>query len=382
MSATISTNHRIISIGCCALVTLLTAMTNPLQGVDAATPPASTTQVGDEIIVCGERFHTGAPVVLWTDKGGYDFHYSKPPGSPDALKPSHVRMSPLTDAQASQVRRDGWTPYFLRENVDQFVIHYSVDGTSRQTFETLVKRHLSVQFMLDLDGTIYQAMDLQEEAPHATKANGRSVGIEIANVGAYSGSVAPLNEWYKKDASGKIAIQIPAEFGDGGIRTKNFVGRPARPKIIKGIVQGKMYEQYDLTPQQYISLMRLTAALCSVFPKITCDYPRQKVSFGPSSGQLVKDSPASHPNAFATLNEPGILIRHALSGEQYEVYQGVLGHYHVQADKQDPGPAFQWDAIIRGARKIMTPGALAANAAARGKPARFIPSVPAQINGK
>ena len=364
-----------------ALAAFLTATTTHSQPSNAATPE-STTQTGDEIIVCGERFHTGAPVVLWTDKGGYDFHYSKAPGSTDERKPRRVRTSPLTDAQVAQVRRDGWTLDFLRDRVDQFVIHYSVDATSRLTFEKLVQRHLSVQLMLDLDGTIYQAMDLQEEAPHATKANGRSVGIEIANVGAYDGNIGPLNEWYKKDASGQIAIKIPSEFGDGGIRTKDFVGRPARPEIIKGVVQGKVLEQYDFTPQQYNSLIHLTATLCSVFPKITCDYPRQKLEFGPSTAQLVKDSPTSRANALATLNEPGVLIRHALSDEQYDVYQGILGHYHVQTDKLDPGPAFQWDTVIMGARKLMTPNALAANAAARGKPAKFIPTVPAQKNGK
>ena len=39
--------------------------------------------------------------------------------------------------------------------------------------------------MLDLDGTIYQTLDLKEGAWHATVANGRSIGIEIANIGAY-----------------------------------------------------------------------------------------------------------------------------------------------------------------------------------------------------
>jgi N-acetyl-anhydromuramyl-L-alanine amidase AmpD len=365
-----------------ALAAFLTALTSHSQPANTPTPPQSTTQTGDEIIVCGQRFHTGAPVVLWTDQGGYDFHSSRAPGSPDERKPSHVRLSPLTDAQVAQVRRDGWTLDLLRDNVDQFVIHYSVLGTSRLTFETLVKRHLSVQFMLDLDGTIYQAMDLQEEAPHATKANGRSVGVEIANLGAYVGDIAPLNEWYKKDASGQIAIKIPAQFGDGGIRAKDFVGRPARPEIIKGALQGKVLEQYDFTPQQYNSLIHLTATLCSVFPKITCDYPRQKPALGFSTSQLVKDSPASQPDALAALNEPGVLIRHALSDAQYEVYQGILGHYHVQTDKLDPGPAFQWDTVIMGARKLMTPQALAANAAARGKPARFIPDVQARKNAK
>src|SRR3954469_13901706 len=27
---------------------------------------------GDEIMVAGQLYHTGAPVVLWTDPGGYD----------------------------------------------------------------------------------------------------------------------------------------------------------------------------------------------------------------------------------------------------------------------------------------------------------------------
>src|SRR5687768_1151948 len=27
---------------------------------------------GDEIVIAGQLFHTGAPVVLWTDPGGFD----------------------------------------------------------------------------------------------------------------------------------------------------------------------------------------------------------------------------------------------------------------------------------------------------------------------
>ena len=29
-------------------------------------------RTGDEIMVCGQLFHTTAPVVLWTDEDGYD----------------------------------------------------------------------------------------------------------------------------------------------------------------------------------------------------------------------------------------------------------------------------------------------------------------------
>ena len=45
----------------------------------------------------------------------------------------------------------------------------------------------------------------------------------------------------------------------------------------------------------------------------------------------------------------------------------MLGHFHVQRNKQDPGPAFQWDRVIDGARKLMSKEALAQNERMRGK---------------
>src|SRR5262245_57169589 len=56
----------------------------PTGTPDAAAETTSTTRprsprpgqklerLGDEIMICGQLFHTGAPVVLWTDPGGYD----------------------------------------------------------------------------------------------------------------------------------------------------------------------------------------------------------------------------------------------------------------------------------------------------------------------
>src|SRR3954468_13573483 len=51
-----------------------------LVGCRSANTPSSTVRGigqpvarrGDEIMVAGRLFHTGAPVVLWTDSGGYD----------------------------------------------------------------------------------------------------------------------------------------------------------------------------------------------------------------------------------------------------------------------------------------------------------------------
>jgi hypothetical protein len=47
-----------------------------------------------------------------------------------------------------------------------------------------------------------------------------------------------------------------------------------------------------------------------------------------------------------------------LPDEELERYEGVLGHFHVQRNKIDPGPAFQWDLVIDGARELIRPSTL------------------------
>ena len=297
---------------------------------------------GDEIVVCGKLFHTTTPVVLWMDRGGYDAYRVQRRFAP--LDKSSWRLSRaevrflrtpnrygtrrgLTSTQRQLVRGGGWPLKLLRDKVDQFVIHYDVCGTSRRCFKVLHDmRGLSVHFMLDIDGTIYQTLDLKERAWHATIANDRSIGIEIANIGAYSPqNVRILNQWYRKDKNGKPRIKLPKSMGNGGVRTKNFVGRPERGPLT-GVVQGTKLVQYDLTPQQYDALIKLTATLCRVFPKMKCDFPR---------------------------DEQGQLVTKKLSRKRWQKFQGVLGHYHVQPNKVDPGPAFQWERVVREAKKLM-----------------------------
>jgi N-acetyl-anhydromuramyl-L-alanine amidase AmpD len=202
---------------------------------------------------------------------------------------------------------------------------------SRQCFNVLHDhRDLSVHFMLDLDGTVYQTLDLKERAWHATISNDRSIGIEIANMGAYTSENAkPLQDWYEKEANGDVRITIPKQLGDGGIRTKNFVGHPARKELVRGTVQGEELVQYDFTPQQYEALIKLTATLSKVFPKIKCDYPR---------------------------GADGKVLPHKLADDDLRAYEGVLGHFHIQTNKTDPGPAFQWDRVTDGAQRLLHGG--------------------------
>ena len=159
---------------------------------------------GDEISVCGQLFHTGTPVVLWNDPGGYDAYRLEPrfgdgDGDPRGRYGSLRRQLP--GELRARVRDRGWTLEELREVVHLFVLHYDVAGTSRHCFEILHdQRNLSVHFLLDLDGTIYQTLDLKERAWHATIANDHSVGIEIAHPGAYPAADHPaFTTWYGED---------------------------------------------------------------------------------------------------------------------------------------------------------------------------------------
>ncbi len=288
---------------------------------------------GDEIVAAGQLFHTGTPVVLWTDPGGYDAyrcrrHFEsdqimpKAPVSKDDPNRYGVRKK-LSPELEQAVAKDGWTLPNLQQAVDQFVIHYDVCGTSQQCFKILHDvRGLSVQFMLDIDGTLYQTLDLKERAWHAGTANDRSIGVEIAHIGAYP-DMRTLNEWYSLDAFAWPCITLPAWMGDGGIRTPGFVGRPARPEVVRGRINGHDLVQYDFTPEQYTAMIRLCAALTRVFPRMKLDVPRD------ADGRVRAD---------------------VMTEEELNAWSGLLGHWHITRGKIDPGPAFDWDRVLNGAR--------------------------------
>ncbi len=323
---------------------LVALVAGSAPAADGFKPGEPAKRAGDEIVVCGQLFHTGTPVVLWTDPGGYDAYRVERRFAPyadagwaatekaGALKnPARfgLRAARLTPAEIDKVRGGGWPLELLQDKVDQFVVHFDACGLSQTCFKVLHdQRGLSVHFMLDLDGTIYQTLDLKEAAWHATIANSRSIGIEIANMGAYSArEPSPLERWYKKDKDGQVRIVPPNGWESSGIKIKGLDLRPDRNEPIVGNIQKQNLTQYDLTPQQYASLTKLTATLCTVFPKIRCDYPK---------------------------DPQGKLLTVKIPDAEYRNYQGVLGHYHVQTNKVDPGPAFQWDRVIGGAKELMT----------------------------
>ena len=302
-----------------------------------ARPGDPVVRTGDEIMVCGQLFHTGAPVVLWTDPGGYDAYRAECRFVADRELPTAAGNDPsptryhsyrrnIPDDVKDHVRLYGWDLPMLQEYVDLFLIHYDVCGTSQRCFDVLQdRRGLSVHFMLDLDGTIYQTLDLKERAWHAGDVNCRCVGVEIANIGAYE-DMATLNKWYALDRAGWPYCIFPPEIDvrETQLRTPNFAGRSARKQVISGRVNGRDLMQYDFTNQQYAALIKLTAAMARIFPKLKLDAPR---------------------------NPDGSVRMDVLSPEELAAYSGFLGHQHTIKVKPDPGPAFDWDRVMRGARR-------------------------------
>jgi N-acetylmuramoyl-L-alanine amidase len=295
-----------------------------------ATPIDPGSRRGEEIRAAGRLFSVGTRVVLWNDPGGYDAYSRRcrfdpsraaPRDAPDRLARFGSQRGSLPADVALRVKEQGWSIEDLRRVVSQVVVHFDACGTSRRCFEVLHDiRGLSCHFLLDLDGTIYQTLDLKERAWHASQANERSIGIEIANVGAYA-DAGPLARWFTRDANGSRMIVPPADRGE---LPADFVARPSRATPARGRVQGKDLIQYDFTEEQYVALGKLLAALCAIFPRIEPEAPRG--------------------------DDGRILDRAFASDDELHAFHGIIGHWHVTTDKVDPGPAFDWERVITAAR--------------------------------
>jgi N-acetylmuramoyl-L-alanine amidase len=285
---------------------------------------AADARRGEEIVVAGSFYPIGARVVLWSDPGGYDAYARHRRDRPEEVLPE--RPAPGCDTPERIGKRRGVrTAEDLRAAITQFVIHYDESYTSRNCFHVLQDvRGLSVHFLLDLDGTIYQTCDLIERCRHASEANDRSVGVEIAHPGALEEDRS-LAGRYKRDEAGRLYLELPRWLGKDPVLTRGFVPRPARDEPVRGTIQGHRRTQYDFTSEQYEALARLGGALARIFPALRLEAPRD------GTGR-VTDCVFASP-------------------EEAAAFHGVVGHYHLSKRKTDPGPAFDWERFLAGARR-------------------------------
>ncbi len=252
-------------------------------------PPATASGQGTSIVVAGQAFEVGHPVVLWSDPQGFDAYQT------------HCidQSGGCCDGESKRygVRKgiEHGTLEELRDRISQLVLHFDGCVNSRSCFKSMHNRPrpsgegcgLSAHFMIDADGTIYQTLDLVERAYHAEEANSGSIGVEICNRGRVDRS-----EWPK----------LPPDY---------------RTRATKHVViNGEDHEAYEFRPEQYQAIVALTRTLLRLFPRIRPVIPEE-------NGQPIMDTLAD-PLSFA----------------------GIMGHLHIERKKWDPG-ALDWDRILR-----------------------------------
>tara|TARA_Y100001973_G_scaffold106046_1_gene181732 strand:- start:2412 stop:3305 length:894 start_codon:yes stop_codon:yes gene_type:complete len=97
---------------------------------------------------------------------------------------------------------NGYKKMIEKRNISMFVTHWDVCLNAKSCFKVLnnTKRKASVHFAIDNDGTIYQFLDMNHIAWHASKraVNEKSVGVEISN--AY---YPKYQSWYKRNGFGE-----------------------------------------------------------------------------------------------------------------------------------------------------------------------------------
>ena len=92
-----------------------------------------------------------------------------------------------------------YSSYFEKRKINSFVNHWDVCLNSKSCASVLNDRGLSVHFLIDNDGTIYQMCDINHMCFHAgSKVNPTSIGVEISN--AY---YLKYQNWYVKNGFGE-----------------------------------------------------------------------------------------------------------------------------------------------------------------------------------
>lgn len=177
-----------------------------------------------------------------------------------------------------------------KQDVVKVVLHHDGMSTSQGCFMVLKQRELSTHLMINYDGLVYQPLDLMHVAWHAAGGvNGSSVGIDLCNPIKPERCQAPDNE----------------------IRRGYF----------NGTINGGTVHSLGYTDQQYESLIAVLRGLKEVFPNFELNAP---------------------------IDDSGRVARNRLADPVK--FKGITAHWHILADKWDPGPGFDWERVLMGVR--------------------------------
>src|ERR1041385_8435935 len=195
------------------------------------------------LIIAGQVFHIDAPVVNWREPPYWDATREvcqptatdpSPPCLPGGVPYGKLPMGPYTKRYSLRpmLRHFGMNPPLeaVKSAIRQFVVHHDGCSSSDMCFSVLQnERGLSVHFLLDNDGTIYQTIDLGLMAYHASEWNIYSIGVELCNRGD--------------------AFNVPTFYDSGHAGPKRNI-TPCK-------INGNTMRAFDYTPAQIDSFSRL-----------------------------------------------------------------------------------------------------------------------------
>ena len=257
------------------------------------------------LIIGGQTFHTDAPIINWREGPGWDAtreycmstQQDSHPNCPGGVPYGKLPLGPYTKRFSfrPRLRQHGMTPPYeaVKASIRQFVIHHDGCTSADMCFSVLQnERGLSVHFLLDNDGTIYQTIDLGLMAYHASEWNIDSIGVEMCNKGD--------------------AKTYPGLYQTG----------PFKRDLKTCKINGHAILAYDYTKAQYDAFDLLCRALQRLLPNLPAEFP-QSTPGKQHWGTIPKD----------------VSTRFA----------GYIGHYHLWDQKWDPGP-FEFEPFCRRLR--------------------------------
>jgi N-acetylmuramoyl-L-alanine amidase len=249
------------------------------------------------IVVCDRKFDIGTRVVLWSEPGGMSAYDTA------AYETSDRRTGEITVVKGKRYKSRqalGGTPNLakLKKLVWQFALHHSGLYRSHDTYETLQQRGLSVHFICDDDGTLYQCLDVRERAYHIGTNNAMSVGVEID--------------------SRAVAGQHPDAYDDAHQRRYRVGPR----RVVADTIHGMRMKGFDYSDAQYATIIKLGRALVEIFPLIKPDFSR---------------------------NAAGDIIKTELADPQQ--HHGFICHYQVTRKKIDP-ISFDFERFLAGLKGV------------------------------
>ena len=290
---------------------------------------------GDEIMVCGQLYHTTTRVVLWTDPGGYDAYRVEPRFAP--LETRHAtrqqtKSQPPRRSTRFGLRRQGLTPAEIETGTRRRMGPADAcSGSSiSSSFTSMPPEPASGALRCCRTGggspciscstwtgrSTRRSMSRKRpgtrRSPTAVRSAWRLQTSGLIRSRALTRSSVRISPTRPDRSSSRAPTRPAAEPAPS-------VLRPSRNELVVGTIQGKQIEAIRLHS-----------------PAI-----RGAREARGHALQALSEDPARLP-----ARRNGALIPHKLPDADYARYQGILGHYHVQTNKVDPGPAFQWEQFI------------------------------------